>query len=78
MLTLHGTAHTHMYVVFESCILEIEDEMSTEFLVRAGVEVENIVGGAFNSINLHQFVTNILLTTKIHRLIHVMRVASSL
>lgn len=49
-----------MYVVFESGILEDEDEMTTELLVGAGVQVENIVCGAFNSVNLHQFVTNVL------------------
>lgn len=48
-----NTEHTHMYVVFESCILEIEDEMSTELLFCAGVKIEDIVCGAFNPINFH-------------------------
>lgn len=58
--TLCDTERTHMYVVFEGGILEVEDEMPTELVVGAGVQVENIVCGAFNSINLHQFVTNVL------------------
>lgn len=45
--------HTHMYVVFESCILEIEDEMSTELVFRAGVKIEDIFCGAFNPIDFH-------------------------
>lgn len=67
MLPLHNTEHTHMYVVFESCILEIEDEMLTELLLCAGVKIEDIVCGAFNPIHFHQLVTNILSTHKTNR-----------
>lgn len=58
-----------MYVVFESSILEVEDEMATELVIGAGVQVENIVAGAFNSINLHQFVTNVLSMNNISRFV---------
>ena len=61
--------HTHVYVVFESRILEIEDEMSTEFLLRAGVKIEDVICAAFNPINFHQLVTNILSMPKTHRFI---------
>lgn len=54
------TERTHVDVVFEGGILEVEDEMATELVVGAGVQVENVVCGALNSINLHQFVTNVL------------------
>lgn len=64
LLPLHNLEHTHMYVVFESCILDIEDEMSTEFLFCTGVKIEDVVWGAFNPINFHQLVTNILSTKK--------------
>lgn len=43
LLPLHNLEHTHMYVVFESCILDIEDEMSTEFLFCAGVKIKDVV-----------------------------------
>lgn len=56
--------HTHVYVVFESCILEIEDEMSTELLFCAGVKVEDVFWGAFNPVNFQQLVANILSTHK--------------
>lgn len=65
-----NTEHTHMYVVFESRIVEIEDEMSTEFLLCAGVKIEDVVCAAFNPINFHQLVTNILSIHKTHRLIY--------
>lgn len=42
-----------MYVVLESFILEIEDEMSTELLFCAGVKIEDIFCGAFDPINFH-------------------------
>lgn len=42
-----------MYIVFESCMLEAEDEMSAEFLLSAGVQIEDIFCRAFNPINFH-------------------------
>lgn len=42
-----------MYVVFESCILEIEDEMSTELLLCAGVKTQDVFCGAVNPIDFH-------------------------
>lgn len=51
-----------MYVVFERCIVEIEDQVSTELLLRAGVQVEDVVCRALNPINFHQLVTNVLST----------------
>lgn len=45
--------HTSVYIVFESCVLEIEDEMSTELLLCAGVEIEDIFYGAFNPVDFH-------------------------
>lgn len=65
MLPVHNMGLTHMYVVFECCILEIEDEMSAKLLICAGVKIEDIVCGAFNSINFHQLVTNKLSAHKI-------------
>lgn len=47
------TEHTNMYVVFESRIWEIEDEMSTELLFCTGVKIEDIFCRAFNPINFH-------------------------
>lgn len=49
-----------MCVVFENRILDIKDQMSTEFLFRAGVQIKDILCRASNPINLHQFVTEIL------------------
>lgn len=40
--------------------------MSAELLFCAGVEVEDIFCGAFNPINFHQLVTDILSTHKTH------------
>lgn len=60
MSPVHNMEHTDVYVVFECCILEIEDEMSTKLVLCAGVKIEDIVCGAFNPINLYQLVTNIL------------------
>lgn len=56
----HYTEHTHMYVVFENCTLEIKDEMSAELFFCAGVEIEDIDCGALDPITFHQLVTNIL------------------
>lgn len=42
-----------MYVVFESRILEIEDEMSAELLFRARVEVEDIFCRALEPVDPH-------------------------
>lgn len=42
-----------MNVVFESCLLKTEDEMSAEFLLSAGVQIEDIFRRAFNPINFH-------------------------
>lgn len=61
-----------MYVVFESGIPEVEDEMATELVISAGVQVENIICGAFHSVNLHQFVTSVLPMNNIHRLVDLM------
>lgn len=47
------TEHTNMHVVFESRVLKTEDEMSTEFVFCAGVEIEDIFLRAFDPINLH-------------------------
>lgn len=49
-----------MQVVFENCIFEIEDEMSTELFLCTGVKVQDIARGTHDSINFHQLVTNIL------------------
>lgn len=54
--------HTNMNVVFESSVLQDEDEMSTELLLCAGVKVEDIFRQTFKPIDFHQLVTNILLT----------------
>lgn len=53
-----------MYVVFENCIFEIEDEMPTELLLCAGVKVQDIAFGTYDTINLLQLVTNILEMSK--------------
>lgn len=66
MSPAHNMGQTDVYVVFECCILEIEDEMSTKLLLCAGVKTEDIVCGAFNPINFHQLVTNILSTHTLH------------
>lgn len=50
---MQNTDLTHMQVVFESCIFQIKDEMPTEFVRRAGVEIEDIFCRAFNPINFH-------------------------
>lgn len=59
MLLVKGE-HTHMYVVFENCIFEIEDEMPTELLICAGVKVQDIARGTYDPINFHQLATDIL------------------
>ena len=51
--SMQNTDLTHMQVVFESCIFQIKDEMPTEFVLRAGVEIEDIFCRAFNPINFH-------------------------
>lgn len=53
-----------MQVIFENCTSEIEDEMSTELVLCAGVKVEDITCFTRDSINFHQFVTNILPKSK--------------
>lgn len=49
-----------MQVIFENCAFEIEDEMSTELVLCAGVKVQDITCFTHDSINFHQFATNIL------------------
>lgn len=68
----HRTEHTHVDVVFENSILEVEDEMTAELVFAAGVQVENIICGAFHSVNLHQFVANILPMNNINRFVELM------
>lgn len=63
-LPLLNMERTRMYVVFENCIFEIEDEMPTELLLCTGVKVQDVAGGTCDSINFHQLVTNILQTPK--------------
>lgn len=60
MLPLANVERTYMQVVFENCIFEIEDEMSTELLLCTRVKVQDIACGTHDSINFHQLVTNIL------------------
>lgn len=49
-----------MQVVFENCIFEIEDEVSTELLLGARVKVQDVTCGTHDSINFHQLVADIL------------------
>lgn len=52
-LPLCNSERTNVYVVFESSILKDEDKMPTEFVLCAGVEIEDILHRAFNPINAH-------------------------
>lgn len=61
---MRQTKHTDVYVVFEHRSSEVENQMTTELLVRAGVEVQHVFRRAFNPINFHQLFANILLTHK--------------
>lgn len=51
-----------MKVVFERSVLQDEDKMATELLLRARVEVQDIFHRTFNPVDFHQLVTNILST----------------
>lgn len=59
-LHLANVERTYMQVVFENCIFEIEDEMSTELLLWTRVKVQDIACGTNDSINFHQLIANIL------------------
>lgn len=49
-----------MNVVFEYSIRQHEDEVAAELVFSAGVQIQHVPAGAFQAIDLIQFLTHIL------------------
>ena len=50
-----------MTVVLERCIRQEEDQMAAELVLCAGVQIQHILAGALQAIELVQLLTHILL-----------------